>query len=721
MRAISDNCYQFDEFRLDADERQLWRGDVPIEMTPKALAILQLLVLHAGRTVTKEEILQTVWPDSFVEETNLSHHVFRLRKTLGETEQRKFIETVPKRGYRFIVEVRSAVMKPAEVPVPIEKITSRPYPWSRTLAVVAVVAALAGLTGAYVLYRARTSAKDVQAPASDVAKREPQSIARITNGGKFVAATISPDGKFVAYGQNYTSGEGMLYIRQLESNTERRLLRPADRNFGTLSFSPDGTFVYYISYEPDDPEGALYRIPVIGGAASKVIDDVKFMFSLSPDGKEAAFYRFDNDNAKRRLVVASVAGGGEEKTVLEFPNAGISSVPAYSPDGRFLSFSQADLGLDFTQPQFALSVIELASGTTRRLSEEKWSEIGKTVWKADGSGLTFPGSRPKSGTQLYTMSFPGGEVRQITDELNYYGNYGMGITRDGSMIVADFWETQSQLWSVDANGPAAGGEQLTNGTSDGSTGLASLADGRIAYTTQAGDDTDIWMLRDSDGVREGKPLTADASSEAGICAPRDGRFVVFASDRAGSSHLFRSDLDGSAIHQLTIGEGSEASPECSTDGSFILYSSGGAVWRISADGAGEAVRLTEFECIAPSISPDDKFFACVQPTGLQIKPATLAVMSIDGGAPVKSFEVIPFSFHHRPARWTPDGKGLVFKKTENQIGNLWQQQLTGGPPRKISDFKSDVIFNHAFSSDGKRLIVSRGKFAVNTVVLRNFD
>ncbi len=719
MRAISDNCFQFDEYRLDADERQLLRGDVPIELTPKAFAILLILVTNAGRTVTKEEILETVWPDSYVEETNLSHHVFRLRKTLGETEQRKFIETAPKRGYRFVAEVRRAVIGPAEAP--IERIDARPDPWRRTFAVVAVVAVLATLTGAFVVYRARTSAKDVQASVSNPAKRESQSITRITNGGKYTAATISPDGKFVAYCQNYSSGEGMLYVRQLETNTERKLLQPADRNFGTVTFSPDGTFLYYIAYEPADPEGALYRIPVIGGEASKILDGVKFMFSLSPDGKEVAFYRFDNENKKRRLVTASVAGGGEEKTVLEFTNAGISSVPAFSPDGRFLSFSQADLGLDFSQPQFMLSVVELATGTTRRLSEEKWSEIGKTVWKADGSGLIFPANRPRSGTQLYTMSFPGGEVRQITDELNYYGNYGMGITSDGSMIVADFWETQAQLWSTDATGPAAGAEQLTNGTSDGSTGLASLADGRIAYTTRTGDDTDIWMMRDSDGVREGKPLTADASSETGVCAPRDGSFLVFASDRAGSSHLFRSDLDGSAIHQLTLGDRYEASPDCSPDGSFILYNSGGVVWKIGSDGSGEPTRLTEFECVVPSISPDNKSFACVRPTGLQIKNATLAVIPIAGGDPVKSFDVIPFGFYYRPVRWTPDGEGLVFKKIEKQIGNLWRQPLSGGEPSKVSDFKSDVIFNHAFSSDGKRLIVSRGKVAYNTVVLRNFD
>src|SRR5215204_4103925 len=117
MRVISENCYEFGEFRLDADERLLLRGDAIVEVTPKAFEILLLLVRNAGRTVTKEEIFQQVWPNSYVEETNLSHHVFHLRKTLRESESRKFIETVPKRGYRFVAQASPLSLKSAPEPV----------------------------------------------------------------------------------------------------------------------------------------------------------------------------------------------------------------------------------------------------------------------------------------------------------------------------------------------------------------------------------------------------------------------------------------------------------------------------------------------------------------------------------------------------------------------------------------------------------------------------
>jgi Tol biopolymer transport system component/DNA-binding winged helix-turn-helix (wHTH) protein len=727
MQIISEHRYEFGEFRLDADEKILWRGDSVADATPKALEILPVLVKNAGRIVSKEEIFRQVWADSFVEEANLTHHVFRLRKVLGETGERKFIETVPRRGYRFVADVREAqTAESLKFKAQSSKLAST-EPISRNKSVLlfsAAILLLACGAASFVWYNSKANVKEsVQNSKSEI--RNPMSISRLTNGGKFVAATVSPDGKFAAYAQNYTSGEGMLYLRQIETNTERKLLEPTDRNFGSISFSPDGAFIYYIAYEPNDPEGALYRIPVNGGQAAKVLDDVKFMFTLSFDGRRAGFYRFDTHQIQTSIVSATLDGTGDEKILLTFNDAQkvITSVPAFSPDGRLISFGLADNtpGTDFNQPQFSLFALDLQSGEMKRLTEEKFSEIGKTNWMPDGSGLVFPGSRPRVGTQIYFLDFPTGEVRRITKELSSYGNYGMGISGDGNTLVADLWGSEAQLWAIDASGATMRAEQLTNGTSDGARGLASLSNGQIVYSTRAGDDDDLWILHEErgGGRREGRPLTADAFSEGEICAAADNDFFIFASDRAGASHLFRTDADGSNLKQITFGEGYEDAPDCSPDGKFVVYNRNGSVWKVSAEG-GEPVRLTDYECVAPSIAPDGNFFACIQSTGVQIKNSTLAVVTIDGGAPVKTFDVIPFGFYYRPPRWTPDGGAIVFKKTDRQTGNLWRQNLAGGEPKQITDFKSEVIFNHAFTRDGEKLLVSRGKFAANTVLLRNF-
>ena len=102
----SARSFVFDEFRFDMKARVLFRNEQRVEATPKALEILAVLLENAGEVVSKEELMQRAWPDSFVEEANLSHHIFRLRKALGEEDDRKVIETIPKRGYRLAVDVR---------------------------------------------------------------------------------------------------------------------------------------------------------------------------------------------------------------------------------------------------------------------------------------------------------------------------------------------------------------------------------------------------------------------------------------------------------------------------------------------------------------------------------------------------------------------------------------------------------------------------------------
>src|SRR5687768_2143760 len=99
--------YEFGPYRLIPQERLLLRAGEPVALTPKAFETLVALVRRAGRLADKDELLKEVWPDSFVEESNLAQNVFALRKILGEGENgQKYIETVPKRGYRFLATVR---------------------------------------------------------------------------------------------------------------------------------------------------------------------------------------------------------------------------------------------------------------------------------------------------------------------------------------------------------------------------------------------------------------------------------------------------------------------------------------------------------------------------------------------------------------------------------------------------------------------------------------
>ena len=107
MASLISNLYAFGEFCMDPQNRVLRLREEPVALTPKAFEVLLLLVQHSGQIVSKDELMQTVWPDSFVEESNLTQTVFMLRKALGETANQRYILTVQGRGYRFAAEVKT--------------------------------------------------------------------------------------------------------------------------------------------------------------------------------------------------------------------------------------------------------------------------------------------------------------------------------------------------------------------------------------------------------------------------------------------------------------------------------------------------------------------------------------------------------------------------------------------------------------------------------------
>jgi TolB-like protein/DNA-binding winged helix-turn-helix (wHTH) protein len=115
MTSLTNNLYRFGEFSLDPQGRVLTRGEEPVPLTPKAFDVLLLLIQKAGRTVTKDELLQSVWRDSFVEESNLTQTIFMVRKALDEAADRRYILTVQGQGYRFVVPVTETAIVP---PVP---------------------------------------------------------------------------------------------------------------------------------------------------------------------------------------------------------------------------------------------------------------------------------------------------------------------------------------------------------------------------------------------------------------------------------------------------------------------------------------------------------------------------------------------------------------------------------------------------------------------------
>ncbi len=116
MSWLINHFYRFGEFTLDADQKVLLRQGKPLLLAPKVLETLLTLVQNSGRIIEKEELMTRLWPDTFVEESNLTYTIVQLRKTLGDDARHpRYIETIPKRGYRFIVDVEEQQIRSSEL------------------------------------------------------------------------------------------------------------------------------------------------------------------------------------------------------------------------------------------------------------------------------------------------------------------------------------------------------------------------------------------------------------------------------------------------------------------------------------------------------------------------------------------------------------------------------------------------------------------------------
>lgn len=186
-----------------------------------------------------------------------------------------------------------------------------------------------------------------------------------------------------------------------------------------------------------------------------------------------------------------------------------------------------------------------------------------------------------------------------------------------------------------------------------------------------------------------------------------------------AANIWRIDDNGGNLTQITHGT-LDQSPSCSPDGKWVVYSSsdGGkfTIWRIAAEG-GAPQQLTDANSYSPTISPDGASVAFFygEGTGVTFR-LRVAVIPAAGGSFLHTFDVLPQV--SGKLRFTPDGQALAYAVTDGRgVGNVWAQTLTGGAPTQITDFKSDQIFDFAWSRDGKQLAVSRGKTDRDVVLL----
>jgi Tol biopolymer transport system component len=231
--------------------------------------------------------------------------------------------------------------------------------------------------------------------------------------------------------------------------------------------------------------------------------------------------------------------------------------------------------------------------------------------------------------------------------------------------------------------------------------VAWTPDGKIVYASRTGENWDIWIAN-HDGS-ESKQLTADAFTDQQPSACAGGKYIVFQSNRSRSRNIWRMNIDGSNQKQLTDGNYVDANPVCSSDGGSVVFMSARsgtwAIWKVGIDG-GTPVQLTNRASEYPVISPDGKLIAYFSGEDKANDQPKLLLIPFEGGEPVKTV-ALPSSVQPLSFAWMPDGRSIAYVDTASGILNVWSQNIDGGAPKQLTNFKSEFVNTFAISRDGK--------------------
>jgi Tol biopolymer transport system component len=376
--------------------------------------------------------------------------------------------------------------------------------------------------------------------------------------------------------------------------------------------------------------------------------------------------------------------------------------PAWSPKTNEIVIPVYDGSL------FTLAAINLADQRETKIASKRWSWIERLVWLRDGSGLVVIAREQKaSPVQIWFVSYPGGESKRITIDLNDYSS--VTVTEDSKSLVTVESDQVSNVWVVPSDAVRKG-VQITDTRFDGTEGISWTPDGRVVYASRANDTFDLWIVG-ADGTGK-KQLTANVGNNRRPFVSADGRYIVFVSDRTGNDHIWRMDIDGTNARQLTNGPG-ERHPQASPDNQWVLYlltAGRTGLWRVSIEG-GEGQRLVDKPTRGLSISPDGKWIATSYFESAAIKTG---IYPFAGGEPSKILD-----FEAVIVRWTLDGSELTYVDLRGNPSVIESQPIAGGPTRQLMDFSPDRVFYFVWSNDAKYLAVARGSLSQDVVLISN--
>jgi DNA-binding winged helix-turn-helix (wHTH) protein/Tol biopolymer transport system component len=602
----SPEIYEFGPFRLEPAEHRLLRGSEPIPLTAKAFDTLYFLVRDSGHLLEKEDLIRMVWPDSVVEEGNLSNNIFLLRKALGEESQ--YIETVPKKGYRFVGAVRRLptpersrsghppgpqVTSADQMPAtrhPLELVRVSGPSGARRIGRLGVAVAIAGLVlaamGAALWWRSSIRLPD-RSQWVQLTKL-PDSAAQ---------PTLSPDGRMLAFIRGSTwIGTGQIYLKMLPDGEPVQLTH--DGLIKTdPTFSPDGSRIAYTTFDPRGFVWDTWVVPTLRGEPQLMMRNAS---GLTWTGPRQVLFSEIKKGVHMGIVSADESRFGARDVYLPADMASMAHRSYLSPDGKWVLLVE----MDEDHQWLPCRLVPMDGSSQGYPVGPLAGSCTSAAWSPDGKWMFF-GANPVGVHHIWRQRFPDGPPEQLT-----YGpteEEGVVISPDGKSLLTAVALENTSLWLHDATGERPihleGNGKDPRFTPDGRKLcylVAKSATSRFAFFRNP---SELRVLDLESGTSQTVVNAFDVREYD--LSPDGSQVVIAATDQGGKHRLWMAPLDHS-LSPVQIPKVEGVQPIFGSRGE-IFFRHGETVYRVRTDGTELRKAFEAPAYLIYGVSPDEQW------------------------------------------------------------------------------------------------------------------
>lgn len=577
------------------------------------------------------------------------------------------------------------------------------YRWMKHLAAIIPVVFILFFLG-YLIYQRVTKFPFRESQTTQIPIQQP-----------FELATVAPNGRNLVY-ISHEQSIFNIWVRDLETNTDRKLHLPSRNGYLWPIITPDSRFIYVSmikALEGVKLGNQLLRIDIASGEVEELVDGVDSPVSFSPDGSLLAYVTEQKGKEKSQSILIIADRNGQkirEVSSRITPEFYTLDGPVWSPDGQTIAVTA---GTASAPLYYNVVGVDVATGSERPLTNRQWGHVLGLEWLPDSVGLILSGKI--RGTvpnhHLHYLNTRTGKDQQFSfDDHDYFGNPSLArvVRSDGRAdleLVTIRRRILTSFWFSSSERPNEFTSYSTEVPQDGYEGIGLGPDGKLLYSSRIDDDENIWMT-DLKGKKW--KLTHNRESNRDPVMSPDGRVIVFSSSLSGNPRIHRINIDGSNQVELTRGR-LDKEPEITPDGKWVIYSTENSqkrtIWRVPLAG-GEPEQLTSLATESPVISPDGDWIACLY--NEDKVPGKVAIFPAEGGEPVQ-YLILPRPNYPRYSyfRWSPDGEALDYISLQDNAPNIWRQPLNGSAPFKLTNFTGKTISDFEWSADGRRLYCVR--------------